>query len=48
MTHLTHRQLRRRRAAIRYGLYPAQPCHACRIAAVLAAVVAAVALGLYY
>jgi len=48
MTIPTHRQLRRRRAAIRYGLYPAQPCHACRIAAVLAAVVAAVALGLYY
>jgi len=48
MTIPTHRQLRRRRAAIRYGLYPTQPCRACHIAAVLVAVAAAVALGLYY
>ena len=44
----TNRELRRRRAANRYGLYPTQPCRLCHIAAVLAAVLAAVALGLYY
>lgn len=48
MTHLTHRQLRRRRAAVRYNLYPAQPCRICHIAAVLAAVLAGLSLGLYY